>query len=656
MSNRFLRAAQSAAAAVVVCVLLLPVGCGPSDESSGPKAVEEPVIVVDRLYRFLDEIQEQHPGFEPKATMGISQRTILARPLDANSQDGSTPGLSWSPIESIYRSKRVRIPDTASISFAVGYPHPIKRFTPIATEIKLSVERAEGTVDLLSAVMDPAEPRITANWIESSIDLNAFAGQAVRFVFTTKPLPGAEVVEPGTMTAAVWADPVLVNETPSSTEPAPNVVLISLDTLRADHLGCYGYDRPTSPNIDAFAEEAVLFENAFASSSWTLSSHASLFTGTAPSTHGVTFQKTDGPRPHLDRGFRTLAEIARENEYRTAAFTEGGYVHPDYGFGQGFEQYSATFSSFNKSNTLRTFRAAADWMHGMGDQPFFMFLHTYQIHTPYSPPAEYLERFPTEPGSRFPERFDIFPRPQAENLTPEDKRQIVTLYDAEIAFTDEVVRAFLNTLKVSGLWEDTLVILFSDHGEEFWEHGDMTHGLTLHTEVIHVPLIVKLPGAEPRTGRVSDLVSLTDVYATVCDAMGWDYDASLDSRSFLDVLRSDAEFEGRDYVYSELGYRPDVWTRLNPNPRSIAVRSLEESFIGVRGAEREEFYLLADDPGELRDRISEFPGRAKTMRERIRRYLSAAVAKRDSIQFFDPVMTELTDQLEEQLRALGYLE
>jgi arylsulfatase A-like enzyme len=268
-------------------------------------------------------------------------------------------------------------------------------------------------------------------------------------------------------------------------------VLISLDTLRADHLGCYGYARPTSPFLDRLAERAVLFENAIVQYPSTLTSHMSIFTGLYPAEHGVY-----PPDSVLAPAIETLPEAFRRAGYRTAGFTEGGFVHGRFGFRRGFDVFAAR-DRRDSDEVERTFARGRRFLRGLeGGERFFLFIHTYAVHAPYDPPEEYRRLFwPGEPPpGAFPPTGPELSRVNAlgETLPDAVRDYFKALYDAEIRRLDDVLRRFFAELDELGLADDTTVVVTSDHGEEFGEHGKLNH-TQLYREVLRAPLLIVHP-------------------------------------------------------------------------------------------------------------------------------------------------------------------
>jgi len=341
--------------------------------------------------------------------------------------------------------------------------------------------------------------------------------------------------ENGNGAFAFWTSPIIV---PQKKEP-DRVILISLDTLRADHLSCFGYHRTTSPAIDLLASEGALFLEAVSTSSWTLPAHVSLLFSADSVHHGV--MAADDRIPGSLIG---LTEILNQNGFVCGAITGGGFVSPKYGFARGFDFYNESEGSFDFNNSAElVFKATRSWLENNLDKDFFLFLHTYQIHSPYNSPEPYRRTF-LSPGASFDqinvERYlggkgGIF-RPLSVN----ERKNIIDLYDGEIRYTDEaLIGPLIKWLKEKGLFDRMLIILASDHGEEFYEHGAWVHGAHLYQESIHIPLIIKFPRGLFKGEKVDKIVRITDIAPTILEALNLkkSIPASWDGRSLLPLLR-----------------------------------------------------------------------------------------------------------------------
>ncbi|MDQ2980124.1 MAG: sulfatase, partial [Acidobacteriota bacterium] len=276
--------------------------------------------------------------------------------------------------------------------------------------------------------------------------------------------------------------------------PRAPVVLISIDTLRADHLPAYGYRGLETPNLDRLAADALVFENALAHVPLTLPSHVSLFTGLLPFANGV----RDNQGYVLSKAHTTLATYLRGKGYATGAAISAFALSHVTGVSEGFDFYEDGVESRRSGQALgqvqrsgfQTERLLEDWIGKLRDgQPFFGFLHLYEPHSPYEPPEPFKSRYASHP------------------------------YDGEIATADSIVGKFLDFLKSRKLYDRSLIVLLSDHGEGLGDHGEDEHGIFIYREAIHVPLFLKLPGRSPGR-RIAGAVGLVDVFPTVTSVLG----------------------------------------------------------------------------------------------------------------------------------------
>ncbi len=288
-------------------------------------------------------------------------------------------------------------------------------------------------------------------------------------------------------------------------EPARrNVVLVVIDTLRADHLSSYGYERETSPILDAFAAENLRFEYAMATAPWTPPSVASIFTGLYPTAHGVIrHAKKDRVAEArkraavLDDRFVTLAEALRNRGYRTVGITGNAWVADYLGFAQGFDDFSTL--DYEPANVVNRYAFAALEPLAAADQPFFLYVHYMDPHTPYKPPA----------GHR-----GLFREPLRQAAHDEQQRNRIDLYDGEIHYLDSEIGRLFERLRELRLYDEAVIVVVSDHGEQFKEHGKTGHGHNVFNYQIHVPLLLKAPR---RSARVADVVSTCDIYPTLLE-------------------------------------------------------------------------------------------------------------------------------------------
>lgn len=424
--------------------------------------------------------------------------------------------------------------------------------------------------------------------------------------------------------------------------PQPwNILLYVIDTLRADHLGVYGYKRPTSPRIDTFAGEATVFTQVTAQSSWTRPSVGSIMTGLNPYKHGA-LRLSDKLRPEAV----TLAEILQRQGYATAGFVTNVNVSRTFGFDRGFERYVYLPESEQRPSMhvpADELHAALDpWLRGQGKQPFFLYVHATDPHTPYTPAAEAAQRFadPHLVGSLLGQALPLQRLIDDPSLfSAENLAHVVSLYDAEIAFVDEQFGRLLDTLKSLDLYQRTLIILTSDHGEEFYDHGGFEHGRTLYQEQLAVPLLVRRPGQ--RGSRSNRTAQHVDILPTVLATLGLVPPPSVDGRS-LESEVSDGERE----AYSQTSMRRDVELTALTTPGFKAIRRVSSR------DERVEVYDLASDAAEKSDLSRERPVVAGYARQSLERWSLesesfATLSGENRTAQVDPATLE-------RLRALGY--
>ena len=435
----------------------------------------------------------------------------------------------------------------------------------------------------------------------------------------------------------------------SSSGPSTNVLLISIDTLRADHLGVYGYPRPTSPTLDTrLAAAGVVFEQAISQSPKTTPSHLTMLTGLSPCAHGVGMWDVDDRRYALSPRVHTLAEYLRNAGYHTVAFTAGGHVHRTRGLGQGFDRYE------HDEPLARTLA----WLERAGPDPFFLFFHTYEVHDPYAPPARQIARFTSELPAVFAERVRTIRShtgdwESAHRLfwdgvdtdDPAHVRAVTALYDAGIRRMDEqTLTPLLDALDRLGLAERTLVVLTSDHGDAFAEHGVFLHD-DVYFGTLHVPLVLRLPGRLPAGRRIPAPVALLDLTPTILDLLGLPIPHGSQGRSLLPLV------DGTTTAAA----RPVVSEYLAPDGTAVAeaVRDGERSY--VRHGNGEYLFDLRTDPGERRNRATEEPHRLTERREVLRawrRDCATVAARHPPARNAQPP----DEHTRHRLEALGYIQ
>lgn len=446
------------------------------------------------------------------------------------------------------------------------------------------------------------------------------------------------------LACAILASPFVIHKPPevrpAAAAGAPNVILISIDSLRADHLHAYGYDRDTSPNLDRLAAEGTRFETVMSPTSWTLPSHMTLMTSLPPEKHGVTTQ-----RMRLPGNLDTLPARLQRAGYDTAGIVSATYLDGLFGFSRGFDEYddysllhAAGERSRREITSPQLAQRAIDWLERRAQarpgRPFFLFLHMFDVHYDYNPPAPFDHMF--DPTYRGPVDGDVgtFRSPRA----PRDLQHLVALYDGEIAFVDAHIGEILTALHELGLENNTIVAVTADHGEEFFDHGAQGHNRTLYDEVLHIPLIIRYPGRVPAGRAIAGQVRLMDVGPTLLDLAGVRVHAPAkpsQATSLASLLRGDSATVPLLPAFGDL----------RGNVASIRLGGVK--LIRDLHTHREELYDLVADPHELHNLYRAHAPQFDKMRVCLSHWRSGATATGEQI--------ELGDEERSTLQSLGYL-
>jgi arylsulfatase A-like enzyme len=470
----------------------------------------------------------------------------------------------------------------------------------------------DGPVEtVLDRVLSPVENIADRAWRRAAVDLGAHAGKRVRLEFSVDPVGNTAG------DYAFWGNPMVYGRAPAPDGLAVPVVLISCDTMRADHLSCYGYSRPTSPNLDALAADAVLFENAFTSEVWTPTSHMTMFTGLFPKRHGLT-RNINAPE-----SVTMLAETMRGAGYATAGFTgHAWWFLPSRGFGRGFDTYDIPPSY---RNVFETHALAYDWLEEHRFETPFLFVHNYDVHSrldgdlPYDAQDDRFRRFSTALGA--PPSFGRDAQPakvateflaaaNAGDLTPSAREieYMNALYDDCVLKVDHGVGELLDCLRDLGLYDRALIMVVSDHGESLGEHGRYIHG-DVYDYDMRVVMLVKFPGQRFAGQRASGLVQLADLFPTVLEVIGQTPPEGLDGRSLLAVL------EGREPPVDQVFSKRVAWR---------AVRTPERKLIKETVKNVCSWFEVAADPGETIDLYPGRPGEVAGLLEQLETFFQPA--------------------------------
>ncbi|MBL8859405.1 MAG: sulfatase [Planctomycetes bacterium] len=412
---------------------------------------------------------------------------------------------------------------------------------------------------------------------------------------------------------------------------APNVLLISIDTLRADHMSCYGYERETTPNIDALVKRGVLFERAFSPAPWTLPAYGSLFTALLPADHraGIVTEReaawgSDVAPPKrttevLRNDVPTLAELMTRRGYQTAGFVSNPFLGPLSGVARGFQSYTSYQYNAQTGADL-----ALEWINSRPGARWFVFLHVIDPHMPYAPPKPYDTRFSKIGVDEIPDWPPDLDTLRRQPPSDETKQRCVDFYDGEIAFVDAQIDRLLDALDAAGTLENTLVILHSDHGEEFWEHGSCDHGHTQFEELLHVPLAFVWP-KKLGVKRIATRVRTLDVLPTIAEIVGFDVPAGIEGRSLMSVIDG-RETTDRDGIAEAL---------MHTQRETKALYRGKDKLIAT-GAAQNLLFDLGADPRELYDLSAESAARVDAMRKLLLEHHEKAKASASRSTPFQP--------------------
>ncbi len=493
---------------------------------------------------------------------------------------------------------------------------------------------------------------------------------------------------------------------PGAVEQRPNIVLITIETLRADHVGIYGYERNTTPNLDRLARQGAVFQQAIAQAPFTLPSLASVMTGLTPPSHGVRNHPAQ-----LNPELITLAEHLSQAGYRTAAMTRHSWLRRKSSFDQGFDEYhNNKFSAGLDARSLSL--AAADWISGNDEQPFFLWLHFLDPHLPYTPgypysviyhPAHQEDKQVRHLSSLIARpREDFLPTPYADlaggphydlvmryypdnaalldlalwrrprgdiffgkmRYPSADVSQLRDLYDGVLSYTDDNVARLLKTLSERGLENDTIVMVAGDHGEAFGDHDlFFTHDFTLYDEVVRVPLILRMPSRIAPGTDIPQQVRLMDIAPTLLDLAGLEIPSNMEGESLVPLL------EGKTLPYlpafaesapyrRQFPQQPRVYYKGNKGKwRMVRTERWKLIMIPHPDGDIFELYDLQSDPGETTNLYEDLPGEVGKLWPKLEAWLQQD-AHRDTDRSTEEErsLDELDPATRQQLEVLGYIE
>jgi len=461
------------------------------------------------------------------------------------------------------------------------------------------------------------------------------------------------------------------------------IILYVIDSLRADHLPCYGYKRSTAPYIQSLVHDSVIFEKAYCQSTWTRASAASILTGTYPSVHGVITMEDFMP---FD--IRTLPELLKEHGYQTIGISAMGNVSSTFGFNKGFDHFVDLykdeellqkrgrtseykfFKRYEKEHTIvdplaeDITQKAIPFIEKYYDQKMFIFLWSIDVHNPFFPPIKKFSNYPYEGP------IDGSNKSIRKAKRPKEIQRLIDLYDDEIYYNDQCIGEFINYLKKKGIYDESLIILTSDHGESFYEHGLKGHGQIPYEEQIHIPLIIKFPRSENRGHREGTIVQLIDLYPTIAKLAGVNnipaYVCGTDLRK---VIRTKERMERYAFVETRLkrsralwrAVRTERWKYIVQSPPEWSRRFLFSNPFGAltflkdfMKGKRQWLFNLEIDPEEKVNVIGKELKVADALQKIMQKWQDEILKLREEIGC--RTAGEIDDQTAQHLRNLGYID
>lgn len=535
------------------------------------------------------------------------------------------------------------VPRGARLRFGIAIEEPAWSIdsAPVAFRI-VADDDAGATHELYRRVLDPARVPGDRAWINEDLDLRALRGRKVALRFVSEPaVPGD-----ARPSLPLWGAPRVLAA--AAEAPRPSVVLVSLDTLRARSMSLYGNPRDTTPLMTALAARGATFDNVSTTFSNTLGAHMSMLTGLYPVHHRM-IGRIDGPHELAD-DHTLLAQVFRKAGYATAGFTEDALLDSRFGFRRGFSTYyEKTAIERQYGDAAETFDRALEWASRRADEPFFLFVHTYQVHDPYDPPPEYRDLFPDIGG---------------------DQRA----YEQEVRYVDDLLAGLVRRLYELVPEQRLMIVVTADHGEEFFEHRGFRHA-QLFDEVMHVPLLMVWPGTIPGGVRVPVAASLVDLVPTILGLVGLTAPSGIDGVDLGEFAMGRGGSLERDVV---LGEYPKSF--LVPSPTFVA-RSLDAKCLVEQSGENDVCYDLRSDRAEgvplPPDAEAAFArpyelatgyrtralaqwrveaDRARARREAFLRGIGAGKSRAKHDAARDDAAPQRSDAIERKLRALGYVE
>jgi arylsulfatase A-like enzyme len=481
------------------------------------------------------------------------------------------------------------IPKGARLTFTCGITPERQGDTGVEFVVKVKRKGREHT--LWTQVLDPLGHPPHRRWVAAEVDLSPHAGRGAELILETRAFEADDDPK-----RAFWGVPALA----TATSDAPLAILYLVDTLRADHTQPYGYGRDTTPELMAFAKDAVVFEQAVAHASWTKPSVASILTSQLPGRH-----RAVQLRDALDSGLVTLPEMLKEKGYTTGGSVANSVIYgAGTNFEQGFDHFAGLHGADDRPSKQVDAATVVDdalrWLDARRGFPTFHYLHLMEPHVPYEPPPPFDRKYTPHPADDHPAAD-----PRSDYHEPIDRERLIAQYDGSIAYGDQQFGRFLRELKARGLYERALIVFVADHGEEFLDHGQWTHGKTVFDELVRVPLIVKFPGQSHAGQRVAQQVQTGDVLPTILESLELPVPPPpvIVGRPLQAVMRGGAP---EPPAVSEISHRGFV---------AHGMRTRQDKYVRRFSPQEDELYFdLRSDPHERANRIDEQRERARMLK------------------------------------------
>ena len=456
--------------------------------------------------------------------------------------------------------------------------------------------------------------------------------------------------------------------------PKPNIILIVLDTVRSKNMSCYGYERKTTPFLDEFSSENIFYNNAFSPAIWTIPSHASLFTGKYPSSHGAL-----NLHRYLDSHYMTISEVFNSAGYDTISFSNNGFISiKDFGLSRGFKISEG--QPHPKKKIGRIFQKGNQWMKGLidcgasgtnkfvknlltnrtkSDKPFFLFLNYMEAHAPYKNiPRKYLKMFI---GKAERKKIKTTNQDRQKFLTrsihmaEEDFLLLRSVYDVQIAYLDFKIYELIKFLKQKNIYDNSLIIITSDHGDMIGEHNLMHHSYCIYDELIKIPLILKLPGTGNQGKIIDDPVSLMNIAPTIINILGIDNEAFANQMQ-ENPLSIDGNDYKSDYIFSECERPKNEFKDTYPDfdfsvydKHFLTIRSMQYKFIWSSNGQHKG-YKIDDDPSEQTNLIKKETELSKKLENRLFKWYNSL----EKVDTKREKSINLNEDVKDRLKALGY--